>query len=344
MAEIRTLNVPMRLIERAATDPDYCKALALTLMLRAKFPNSQFPCFGIEKLRRELHVGFYNLRETLSRAVDENLLGFVEYTTKEGKPSRALKTMKMKKAMSFVRFHLCESRHGVKIFMKSKLQGNVGRYRRNGRRQRLADVADQIRLAKIVSLVRRYEKRYGQKLANEMKAKFNVTLGKQTSHSAMRRYAAMCRPRTVGTESMLNTGYSHESIRRNFSGLSLYKVGKLVRLAVADRLIRAERNYMCVDYVRDAGDHNHQAATGCQNISSYFRGRTPIVLGKRAFKAKARIVEDGAMALRNVWMMRMANSYFVCCDALKRTEGKKRRKPKATAEATIANDNGTLAV
>ena len=128
MAEIRTLNVPMRLIERAATDPDYCKALALTLMLRAKFPSSQLPCFGIEKLRRELHVGFYNLRETLSRAVDENLLGFVEYTTKEGKPSRVLKAMKMKKAKSFVRFHLCESRHGVKIFMKSKLQGKASRY------------------------------------------------------------------------------------------------------------------------------------------------------------------------------------------------------------------------
>ena len=263
MTEIRTLNVPMKLIERAATNQDFCKALALTLMFRANFSGAQFSDYGVVKLKRILHVGFYNLRQTLRHAVDEKLLYLFEYT-KKGKELTALKCTKFPKARAYVRFQMCETRHGMKIFMKSKLQNNCCKYRKDRKRQRLADVADQIRLAKILCLMRHYEQKYDLKLANVMKSKFNVRLSKSTSFRTKRKYAARCKPRTVGTESILNTGYSYCSIMSNFSGLTLYKTGKLVRLGLADRLFRAEKNYMLVDYVRDSCSQDAAGAKGSQ--------------------------------------------------------------------------------
>lgn len=141
MTEIRTLNVPMKLIERAATNQDYCKALALTLMFSANFAGAQFSDYGMVKLKRILHVGFYNLRRTLRHAVDENLLYLCEYT-KKGKRLTALKCTKFPKARAYVRFQMCKTRHGMKIFMKSKLQNNCCRYRKDRKSQRLADVPD----------------------------------------------------------------------------------------------------------------------------------------------------------------------------------------------------------
>lgn len=361
MGKNRVITLPLTMLNKAANDYDFCRALALVMMIKANYTSSIVMDFSLRKLRSLLHINFDTMQRIYNKAVDEGLLKVVEYDTVHGEHRTDLLATKFKRSKWQVRFHVCETDDGVKLYMKSNFQDNRSRYMESKGRQSLNDVADLILLSKIVCLVSRYSKKYDSNLVCVLKSQFNINMSRDTTYSGMRKFARMCQPRAIGTESVLNTGFSYERFMKVFNGITRYKIMKLIRLGVSDRLFKTEKNFMPIKYVKDDNEERYyersyiplpeKGATAREimrystenyriamkivyesKVASYNNDSKQVNLNRRAFKGTAYVEENGEMALRRVWLMRMANSYFICSDVLRRYNNPQRYMPGAVAE------------
>ncbi len=344
----RTINIPLMYLERAASDPDFSEALALTLMIKANYQSSVLMDYSLRRLQSLIHLNFMHLRKVVANALEFGLVKIISYRTVKGKDRTDMVAQSMIEDMKCVSIYICDSDFGKQIYLHSNIQDNRDIYSRAVKRQTLKDVSDLILLSALFVNLNGYDKKYDAEKWHE-----SERLRKKARRLGMQKLVEMDRkPKTMGLEHYLNTGYSYDKMGDVFYGtLTRYKIMKLVKRGIEDGLFTCERNDMLVKYdnpytnrpmavhagssgVREAFEAMGEAYAKAMKAEqsnlqfSYNKFQTVANLRKRGYQGL--IVENGEQ--KPVWFMRMANSYHICSDALRwmrRPHVSSRKKTKA---------------
>ena len=347
MDKIRHLNIQFSHISHAASDMRYCEALALNVMIKAKYVNSIISDYSLRKLQKMFHIKFSTIQGAVRYGINKGLLKEITRIDKHGVTHKNLKAMPIMARGHFsIVMRICDSKHGKQIFMESNARKNSERYSKAKSYQSLKDVMDMIWLAKIMCIIGHYTKEYNSEIV-KMHKEMHVQLKhfSQCSYGAMCKHARRAKNHVGGKPTYLNTGISHDKICSLFKGnLSIYKIKKLIKLGQKDKLFKTMKQYIRVSRLSDIPvSSNVSAAPKSKSIADIFRYAVETETHRlSAFQERYTVRDKEGNVIKNLLdkqysgrgtnsgetFVRMANSYFLYASVI---GGRKRNYKTKTA-------------
>jgi len=233
----RYLFISPKYIHIAATNKNFCNALAFVISIKAAHTNSMLLNYSWKSITKLLHCNMYKAREVRDNALD---YGLIRLEGKTGGEHIVANKLTDKRKERCVKFHVHYNEDGsFHIYIKAN-----GHNKTKFEQQTLSDISDVIREAAFL------------KFADGYNHKLNIWQRNVIEHKALCQYLDISKGRDIrgknydinknGKTNPSNRGYSQEKIVNNVfnNTISVYQLRKLIAKMKKEKLLRIEHHHI----------------------------------------------------------------------------------------------------